>query len=83
VGESEFALFEWPVPPGQAAEAALSPAERTVVELALAGCSNGEIAIRRGCSRRTVANELASAYAKVGVGSRAELAVWALGREPA
>jgi DNA-binding CsgD family transcriptional regulator len=51
----------------------LSKGERAVVALAVFGLSNQEIARRRGSSPRTVANQLASAYRKLGVGSRAEL----------
>ena len=54
--------------------ATLTPAERAVVALALEGCSNQEIARRRGASARTIANQLASAYRKLGVSGRAELA---------
>jgi DNA-binding NarL/FixJ family response regulator len=52
---------------------ALSAAEEMVVGLVLSGCSNEDIAQRRGTSQRTVANQLASAYRKLGVGSRREL----------
>src|SRR5260221_10104077 len=51
----------------------LSKGERAVVGLAVFGLSNQEIARQRGSSPRTVANQLASAYRKLGVGSRAEL----------
>lgn len=58
--------------------AALAPeltrAEREVIALALAGCSNRYIASRRGCALRTVANQLASAYRKLGLSGRRELA---------
>ena len=53
--------------------AALSEAERAVVGLAAFGLSNQEIAKRRRASPRTVANQLASAYRKLRVSSRAEL----------
>jgi len=53
---------------------ALSVAEREVVALALEGRSNLEIAGARGTSARTVANQLASIFRKLAVGSRAELA---------
>jgi DNA-binding CsgD family transcriptional regulator len=60
-----------------AAPSALPPsltvAEREVVELLLAGRSNQEIADARGASYRTVANQLASIFRKVGVSSRVEL----------
>ncbi len=52
----------------------LSPAERDVVRLALAGCSNAEIARRRGTAVRTVANQLAAVYSRFGVRGRIELA---------
>lgn len=57
----------------EAALAPLSEAERAVVGLAVVGLSNKDIASRRGSSPRTVANQLASAYRRLGVGSRAEL----------
>jgi DNA-binding CsgD family transcriptional regulator len=53
--------------------APLSVAERAVVGLAVLGLSNQDIASRRGSSARTVANQLGSAYRKLGVSSRAEL----------
>lgn len=56
-----------------AALALLTDAERDVVVLVLLGLSNKEVAGRRSCSARTVANQLASAYRKLGVGSRGEL----------
>lgn len=51
----------------------VTASERKVAELAASGCSNREIAARRGTSARTVANQLASIYAKLGVQSRAQL----------
>lgn len=51
----------------------LSPAERHVTALLLLGLSNAEIGLRRGRSSRTIANQLASIFRKMGVGSRAEL----------
>ncbi|MCK6545615.1 helix-turn-helix transcriptional regulator [Myxococcota bacterium] len=53
----------------------LSESERAVLALLLEGCSNREIAARRGTSVRTVANQVASIYRKVGVNSRRELEV--------
>jgi DNA-binding CsgD family transcriptional regulator len=52
---------------------ALSPAERDLVELALAGHSNAAIARKRRCSVHTVANQMSSAYRKLGIASRREL----------
>ena len=52
----------------------LSPAERAVAWLASLGRSDAEIARQRGASARTVENQLHSAYRKLGVHSRTELA---------
>jgi DNA-binding NarL/FixJ family response regulator len=49
-------------------------AEIAVAALATTGLSNREIANQRRVSVRTVANQLASVFERVGVGSRAELA---------
>jgi DNA-binding CsgD family transcriptional regulator len=70
---ADLAVLSWPtrpaaIPPG------LTAAETEVVRLASQGLSNAEIGGRRGCAGRTVANQLASAFSKLGVGSRAELA---------
>lgn len=51
----------------------VTPAEADVVRGVLAGESNAAIAARRGTSVRTVANQLAALFKKLGVGSRAEL----------
>lgn len=52
----------------------LTPAEQEVVRLVLDGHSNREIALRRGASAKTVANQLGGIYQKLGVSSRYELA---------
>lgn len=51
----------------------LTRTEREIVTELLAGCSNGEIALRRGVALRTVANQVASIFKKVGVHSRMDL----------
>jgi DNA-binding CsgD family transcriptional regulator len=51
----------------------LSAAESQVAGLLLEGRTHDEIAKSRGTSRRTVANQIASIYKKLGVSSRAEL----------
>src|SRR5262245_26191325 len=51
----------------------LSAAENAVVELTLRGLTNAAIARERQSSPRTVANQLSSAYRKLGVGNRREL----------
>lgn len=53
----------------------LTAAEDEVAQLASRGVSNDRIARSRGCSPRTVANLLASAYKKLGIASRSELSL--------
>jgi len=57
----------------------LTAAEREVLSYLHLGYTNAEIACARGNTARTVRNQLSSAYAKLGVASRAE-AVAALSR---
>lgn len=52
----------------------LSAAEQEVARALLRGATNAEIAEARGVSARTVANQIASIFKKLGVSSRAELA---------
>ena len=54
--------------------AVLTASERAVVRLVLDGRRTDEIATARRVSRRTVSNQLQSAYRKLGVTSRVELA---------
>jgi DNA-binding CsgD family transcriptional regulator len=72
IGGSEYLLLSFPRAP--AMPDVLTPAERQVALAALAGLSNAEIARMRGSSPRTVANQLAKIFRKLGVRSRAELA---------
>ena len=51
----------------------LTDAERVVALFALDGCTNAQIASIRQCSPRTVANQVASAFRKLGVRCRLEL----------
>lgn len=62
------------LPPPALPDRGLTPAERAVVEAALSGHSNAEIARARATSTRTIANQLSSAYKKLGVRSRGALA---------
>lgn len=55
--------------------ALLTRAERGVALLAAEGLSNAQIAARRRVSVKTVANQLARIYAKLGARSRFELAM--------
>jgi DNA-binding NarL/FixJ family response regulator len=52
----------------------LTETEHEVARDAIDGLSNAEIAHRRRRSARTIANQLASIYRKLGVASRYELA---------
>ncbi len=51
----------------------LTTAELDVMADLLAGCTNNEIARRRGSSERTVANQVGSILKKLGLGSRLEI----------
>lgn len=62
---SRDAVSEW--------QSVLSDTEKSVVAAVLRGCSNRKIAAMRGRSVRTVINQLASAFEKLGVRSRREL----------
>lgn len=59
--------------------AGVTAAELAVLALAAAGLSNAETAARRGVSPRTVANQMASIFRKLGVHSRLELQAWIAG----
>jgi DNA-binding CsgD family transcriptional regulator len=77
IGMDEYVMLSFPVEPdGHRLEGVdgLSPSERDIVARVLRGQSNGAIASARGTSPRTVANQLAGIYAKLGVRSRRELA---------
>ena len=52
----------------------LTPGERRVAELAAVGLSNKQVAARLYLSDRTVEAHLSRAYAKLGIGSRTQLA---------
>jgi DNA-binding CsgD family transcriptional regulator len=62
-----YALGRYRAPDG------LTVAERAVVDAVASGATNAEIARLRGTSARTIANQLASVFRKLGVGTRHEL----------
>jgi DNA-binding CsgD family transcriptional regulator len=66
----EFVAFTWDSPRDVST---LTPAERAVFDMLLQGASNAAIARARAGSVRTVANQVASIFQKLGVGSRYEL----------
>jgi DNA-binding NarL/FixJ family response regulator len=74
IGPSEVVVFSFPAEPAAPVDA-LTPSELEVARLVLAGHSNAEIARARGTSARTISKQLDSLYRKLGVHSRAELAV--------
>jgi DNA-binding NarL/FixJ family response regulator len=57
----------------------LTRAEAAVLDGVLRGLSNAEIARRRGAAVRTVANQLASLFRKLGAHSRLDVALLASG----
>lgn len=81
VGDLELLVVDLDPSAGAGLEG-LTAAERKVAALAIDGCSDAEIAARRGTSRSTVANQLGRIYRKLGVVSRAELAAVATGGTP-
>jgi DNA-binding CsgD family transcriptional regulator len=54
--------------------AALTPREREVISYVRYGYTNAQIALAIGTAERTVRNQLSSAYAKLGIATRAEAA---------
>jgi DNA-binding NarL/FixJ family response regulator len=82
LGSEDFALLSFDlVAAGRhvAGLDSLSPSQRQVAELAAKGWSNAEIARARATSIRTVENQIADAYRKLGLRSRRGLAALGLG----
>jgi len=73
VGEDEFVVLSFPLGPTELPPD-LTPVERGVVEAVLQGKTNADIARERGRSPRTIANQVATVFKKLGVRSRRELA---------
>ncbi len=73
LGGEEVAILSHPITQDDVTRQ-LTTAEREIVRALLSGKSNAEIARERGSAERTVANQVASAYRKLAVRSRAELA---------
>lgn len=74
-----FVIVSLPLGAGQW-QRQLTEAERDIAQQILLGESNKRIAERRGTSARTVANQIAGIYQKLGIASRAELAARATRR---
>jgi len=73
-GSTELMVVSYPLRRPRAF-ASLSSSELDVVEGVMSGLSQSAVAERQGTAPRTVANQLASAYAKLGVRSLTELSV--------
>jgi DNA-binding CsgD family transcriptional regulator len=71
VAGDEVVVFSFEAREG--APGSLTPAEAEIAVALVAGASNAEIARARGTSERTVANQIASIFRKLGVASRAGL----------
>lgn len=75
IGVDECAVLTFPVAPGRWQSTGMAPltaSERDVAARVLRGQSNAAIARDRGTSPRTIANQLAAIYSKLGVRSRRE-----------
>jgi DNA-binding CsgD family transcriptional regulator len=68
----DMAVLSFPLS-GVALPECLSAAERDVALGVIAGKSNAQIAAARGTSARTVANQVASLFEKLGVRSRQQI----------
>ncbi len=77
---AEHAVLSFPLPPDDFGSG-LTATERAVADLVLRGLSTAEIARRRRRSSRTVANQIAAVFQKLGVQSRRELVSLFLSRE--
>ncbi len=84
VGEVEYGgekllSIRCDIPPRPEIEVRLSSAEHHVAWLVCDGLSNRDIAIERGTAERTVANQIASIFHKLGVCRRFDVAQFLLG----
>jgi DNA-binding CsgD family transcriptional regulator len=71
IGDQAFMVLSVPKP--ELESPLLTRTENEVLRLACAGRSNREIALVRGRSTRTIANQLSAIYVKLGLRSRSEL----------
>jgi DNA-binding CsgD family transcriptional regulator len=72
VGDETFVLLSVPLRNERGVEP-LTAAEREIAAMVVAGLANAEIAKARSKSVRTIANQVASIFRKLKVGSRVEL----------
>ena len=78
-GGQDYLLLGYPLRRNGPAFAELTAAELLVAEGTVAGLSMRALAQRRGVSERTIANQLARVYRKLGIASRYELSALAAG----
>jgi DNA-binding CsgD family transcriptional regulator len=71
IGGAEIVILSKSISPPHHA---LTPAELEVARLAAAELSNADIARRRRCAVRTVINQIASIFRKLGIESRHHIA---------
>jgi DNA-binding NarL/FixJ family response regulator len=72
IAGQELAVLNHPVT-GVVLSRALTNTEAQIVSALVSGHSNAQIAMARGRSTRTVGNQVAAIFRKLGVRSRAEL----------
>ena len=73
IGGAPYALLSFPLAQTSLDFSRLTAAERSVADRLLRGHSSREIALERGRSERTIANQISAIYGKLGVRSRREL----------
>jgi len=73
--EPDLLILSFPVRDRAEFSASLTSAESDVLMSLRSGLTNAQIANRRGVSVRTVANQLASLFRKLGVSSRLDAAI--------
>ena len=71
--ERSFIVMSYPLPAWEMPDV-LTAAEKEVLRALLAGATARELAGQRGVSPRTIANQIASVFKKLGAQSRLELA---------
>ncbi len=81
-GEETLLSLRVPIPPRPELEVRLSSAETDVAWMVCDGLSNRDIAFERGTAERTVANQVASIFSKLGVSRRFDVAQFLLGLVP-
>jgi DNA-binding NarL/FixJ family response regulator len=82
IGEDEMAVLSFPLPSVVFPEN-LTKAEQEVAAAVISGKTNAEIASARRTSTRTVANQVASLFSKLGARSRNQIAAAVIGAKGA